>query len=104
MKAEVVAQRIPRILRRSAKKFDSLTTVTKREIGIREATEYPKITEWRENVLWTKNTHPIICWKTVAIPHIANTHKTFYDVLCDSKGWVSTGSSENQRVIPYKLT
>jgi hypothetical protein len=51
MKAEVVAQRIPMIFKMSAKKLESFNIVTKREIGIREATEYPKITEWRENVL-----------------------------------------------------
>jgi hypothetical protein len=39
MKAEDVAQRIPRILKRSAKNFNGLKIVTRREIGIRDATE-----------------------------------------------------------------
>jgi hypothetical protein len=51
IKAEEVAQRIPTSFKRSAKKFTGLNIVTSSEIGIREATEYPKITECSENVL-----------------------------------------------------
>lgn len=51
MKAEVVAQRIPTIFNKSAKKFIGLIIVTSRDIGISEVTEYPSMTEWRENEL-----------------------------------------------------
>lgn len=39
MKADDVAQRIPKILKRSAKKFNGLKIVARREIGISDATE-----------------------------------------------------------------